>query len=347
MSAIAGMEVINTSDSNTGGSQKTVDERVSEAQKNYANAANIKTDLDRPFGLVFEENQNLKDVQNDFNKGIRETSDQAVSDMEDLYRGVRNTPGTELDEKYGTDFAKEGRYGNLNNKSFDDTLRLSRQADAYNNKPIGKMHLGISYNPSAGQGVGGFETIGYERPKLETQEMRQMRANERLDEMQRGLDVQLQHNITKLPYDAFVKALDNKFGIRVSEADARRAFEQIRAVDRANQKLMKDTKDFNSRYQYKFGMAAGKVMAELAKTNTLQSIIVSNYVFGMPPIPIKDYYTYEFLDPFLRTAIDEIKNDPSLSYNEKVQAIQRTINVCGNMVGQVSDEEAKKFMKLK
>lgn len=326
MSVLSGMEVINIG----GGTAKTSGKTPTSKDPEFVTGGVF----DRPDNLIFEENANLADVQSDFNKGIRETSDQAITDLDNLYQGVRATPGTAIDEKYGQNFAKEGRYGNLNNKSYEDTLRLSREADAYNNKPIEKMHLGISYNPSAGQGVGGFETTGYERPKIETQEMRQMRANERLDEIQRGLDVQLEHNITKLPYDAFVKTMDNKFDIRMNEAESRRMFEQIRAVDRANQKLMKDTKDFNKRYEAKFGVKVGQFMAQLAKTNTLQAMVFSNYVLGFPAFTAQEYYTYKFLDPYIKQVAAHI--DSIQDQEEKMRAWQQFL---GGFSGMLSKNE--------
>lgn len=280
----------------------------------------------------------LKNIQEDFNDDVHEASNQAISDYDDFYQDVKNTPGTELDEKYNQHLVKEGRYGNLNNKSFDDTLKLSREADAYNNKPIGKMHLGISYNPSAGQGVGGFETTGYDRPKIETQEMRQMRANERLDEMQRGLDVQLQHNITKLPYEYFKKTMDEKYNIRTSEAEAKRAFAQIRAVDRAQQTMSQWGTNFEKVFNAKYGILLGPIMAELAKTNTLQSIVFANAALGFSAIPIQDYYTYKFLDPYLKQLMEKgaakYGNDPA----KGLQYLMDTMNMVNGLLGSKAEE---------
>ncbi|MBO4439259.1 MAG: hypothetical protein J5798_07905 [Spirochaetaceae bacterium] len=43
---------------------------------------------------------------------------------------------------------------------------ISEEAVAYNNQPRASMNLGGSYNPSSGVGYGGYETSGYERPKV-------------------------------------------------------------------------------------------------------------------------------------------------------------------------------------
>ena len=266
-----------------------------------------KTSLDTPDPIIYENVPQIKTEQEGFNKDVREAGNQAISDYEQFYKDVLGLNGEKLNETQNQNIAKQGRYGNLNNKNFDDTLKLSREADAYNNKPVGKMHLGISYNPSAGQGVGGFETTGYDRPKIETQEMRQMRANERLDEMQRGLDVQLQHDITKLPYDYFKKTMDEKYNIRMNEAEAKRAMAQISHVSAINQAIMKNTKDFNARFNAKFGLKLGPIIADLAKTNTIQAMVFANYVLGYAALPVEDIYTYEFMDPIIRKGVGEIK----------------------------------------
>ena len=43
---------------------------------------------------------------------------------------------------------------------------ISEEAVAYNNQPRASMNLGGSYNASNGSGYGGYETYGYERPKV-------------------------------------------------------------------------------------------------------------------------------------------------------------------------------------
>ena len=43
---------------------------------------------------------------------------------------------------------------------------ISEEAVAYNNKPRATMNLGGSYNASNGVGYGGYETYGYDRPKV-------------------------------------------------------------------------------------------------------------------------------------------------------------------------------------
>lgn len=96
--------------------------------------------------------------------------------------------------------AQDNPRGNLNNMAFRDTAFRSRIADALNNerhlKPtdIGRrtLHMGATGT--------GADQAGSERwEPIETQEMRQMRANERLDEMTRGYDIERQKRIEDYP----------------------------------------------------------------------------------------------------------------------------------------------------
>ena len=98
--------------------------------------------------------------------------------------------------------AKDSKRGNLNGMSFRDTRLHSRLADALNNerhlKPtdIGRrtLHMGATGT--------GADQAGSERwEPIETQEMRQMRANERLDEIARGNDIERQRRIEDYPLD--------------------------------------------------------------------------------------------------------------------------------------------------
>ena len=98
-------------------------------------------------------------------------------------------------------FAMNSRYGNLNNKRYANTLNLSRMADALNNQRhwIGAK-VGRRTNSS-------FGTNDYQEGHSEhwepinTQEIRQVRANERLDEAQRQQEIGLQSAINRYGFD--------------------------------------------------------------------------------------------------------------------------------------------------
>ena len=97
--------------------------------------------------------------------------------------------------------AKDNPRGNLNRASYNTTLRFSRLADKLNNR--------LRYVPGVPSAGGGFEgevssyiRPGVEKyPSIETEEMRQMAANRRLDERARQAGVDLQSRIQAYPQD--------------------------------------------------------------------------------------------------------------------------------------------------
>lgn len=103
---------------------------------------------------------------------------------------------------YDWNLGKENPRGNLNARTYESTLRMSRLADAVNNRlhwdPGTAATIMTANGPSTlGQGTG---NVGKWEP-METQEMRQMRANERVDERARNAGVDLQSRIQAYPQD--------------------------------------------------------------------------------------------------------------------------------------------------
>lgn len=86
---------------------------------------------------------------------------------------------------------KNDPYGNLNDKSFQSTLNYSRLADRFNNhldwepSTVGRT----TYHLGSTEGTTGN---AYRRQPIETQEMRQMRSNERITDNARMLQTGLQ-----------------------------------------------------------------------------------------------------------------------------------------------------------
>ena len=103
---------------------------------------------------------------------------------------------------YDWNLAQNNPRGNLNQKSYDTTLMMSRLADSVNNRlhwnPGTASTIMTRNGPQTlGQGTGDVEKW----EPIETQEMRQMRANERLDERAREAGVDLQSRIQAYPQE--------------------------------------------------------------------------------------------------------------------------------------------------
>lgn len=97
--------------------------------------------------------------------------------------------------------AKNNPNGNLNNRSFGRTLRQSRIADALNNTRHWRAAK-IGRRTNSGFGTNEYQEGHSERwEPIETQEMRQMRANERLDELTRQRQINRSENIQDYPLE--------------------------------------------------------------------------------------------------------------------------------------------------
>lgn len=134
------------------------------------------------------------------------------------FNGIRDESNTDevrdsLDPNWRNNHAKNNVRGNFNRKSFRSTLNLSRAADALNNK----RHWiagDIGARTNSEFGSTGIELPHSERwEPVETQEMRQMRANEAVDMQARMRDVNRQANLLDYPQELQRQADQSKFGL--------------------------------------------------------------------------------------------------------------------------------------
>lgn len=237
--------------------------------------------------------------------------EKSYKDTDRLRDEVYATPGVSLNPVQNQPLAKNGRYGNLNNKSFSDTLNLSRQADAYNNRPLDLMRLGGHYNAAGGSYDLGVETLGYERPKIETQEMRQMRANENIDTLQRQQDTQLQSAINAKDSEAFKQALTQKFNVQLSDYTINKTMENHYRTQTFMNMINKDYDKWRKIFDAKFGTEMGKFIYELAQTNNLLANQIMNIVYGMGTFSRDQAYNnalYSMVEDFCK------KNNYSMTY---------------------------------
>lgn len=134
-----------------------------------------------------------------------------------------------VDPNYNKNQAKNGVQGNLNRLNFNDTLDLSRKADALNNRRWWRGEdIGARTNSGFGSsGIGIGRSTRYE--PVETEEMRQMSANRALDKYARERQIgraetakdynqRLQENADKLRFE-----LASRIGI--SEVDLLRSMQ--------------------------------------------------------------------------------------------------------------------------
>lgn len=136
----------------------------------------------------------LDEALNDTNKQNKNitTAMQQQSAIQNAYdqgvkQGISNVYDTNL---------KNNPLGNLNNMSADDTLAASRAADAYNNRlRYMQGDIGARTFTMGSTGIAD-PTINKVAP-IETQEMRQMRANESIDNLVRQQQANLAADIER------------------------------------------------------------------------------------------------------------------------------------------------------
>ena len=97
-------------------------------------------------------------------------------------------------EHYDHNLAMNNPRGNLNGLSGARTRNLSRMADAYNNATRWDPGL-AGRRTNSSFGTSNMQNSSYYKDKIDTQEMKQMRANERIDEQVRGYDAKRQDRV--------------------------------------------------------------------------------------------------------------------------------------------------------
>ena len=194
---------------------------------------------------------------------------------------VINTPGQTLNpqEDQKGNYAKTGgSKGSLTGKDFSNTLNLMRRADKYNNKPVENM---IHYGSYKGSGIQNLGT-GYERPKIETEEMREMERNRALDAQQKQLMVQLQDAINRKDVEAFKSAYEQIFGITLSETQIIEAMRQWTQQQQITNTATKDIASWQKKFMRSFDEETLNYLMQLSETDNQLSQLLTNAMYGLP-----------------------------------------------------------------
>ena len=190
--------------------------------------------------------------------------------QEDEAKEIRDDSNTDavrdkMDPYWKNNHAMNNYRGNLNGKSFQSTLNLSRAADALNNKRWWNPGtLGRTTNSKFGSEA---STMGKSErwEPIETQEMRQMRQNEKVEERVRNRDVDRQADTQDYALDLQKKADEARFNIsqalNVSDKDVEQALRtaahnvnmSLPAQTRANQMITNFLKEIELYTDTKWG----------------------------------------------------------------------------------------------
>lgn len=164
--------------------------------------------------------------------GIRELTDEAIGNK------------SKLNENQNVNLGKNNPQGNLNNMSFGRTLALSRAADRYNNKPTGKITT-----MRGGSAVDGLQVSQYDpynRPQIETEEMRQMQKNRRIDEARQMMRAALQGKVDQWTYDRYQDLAEQLALYNTSDYEFKNQINQFITQALVNSYVVKDLNMYNT-----------------------------------------------------------------------------------------------------
>lgn len=128
-----------------------------------------------------------------------------------------------VDPYFSTNQAWQDKYGNLNKKTYDATLAMSRLGDTLNNEL--RLVPGKAGTTAASRSI---NTVQKYEP-IDTQEMRQMRSNEAAADLARQESIKLQSDTQRMSYDAQQRAMQSTANVAqligTSEVELNRAWQ--------------------------------------------------------------------------------------------------------------------------
>ncbi len=204
--------------------------------------------------------------------------DQASIKSRGLFTDQLETPNESLSKDYNANYAKDGgQYGRFNNKDYRTTLRLAREADAYN-AGFAPTMMTTGYNSG-----GGVDIEQVQRPKLETMETRAMEQAERLDTNQKELAQELQNAINHKNLDAFKQLYTQLYGIQLSSAAAKSMLYSQLASQKLANTLAKNLSLYQTQLaRYMSADTAQRVMQMAIRDPLLGQMVASAFGLTTP-----------------------------------------------------------------
>ena len=252
-----------------------------EAQKAAEGGATKVTTEARQFykpKLVDQTARDDRQGQTDkFSGELNNAVNTADTETQGLYGEQLDTNKSRLNPWQKSNYATDGgQYGRWNNRNYARTLRLAREADAYNNAPREKV-----------QSVGTFRTGGprdfgyaYDKPKLETMETRAMDQTVNLDTNQKQLAQSLQDAVNHKDYNAFIQAYAQRYGLVLSKEQAEVAMRQFSRQSEIQQILSKDLTQFQQEFMRGFNAETAATVYNLAGQNEKYAVLLADILLG-------------------------------------------------------------------
>lgn len=184
-----------------------------------------------------------------------------------------------LDSNHNNNVAKgQSQYGMYNNKDYATTLRLAREADAYNQMPREQlMSIGT-------RNTGGIKNLGYgyEKPELQTMETRAMNQALGLDTAQKQLAQQLQAAVNANDFEMFKQLVTQKLGLELSDYEMQNLFNQYTRSLQLQNIVTKDLTEFKDEWSRHFNMASATTVYNMLLEDENWAVYASDILLGVP-----------------------------------------------------------------
>lgn len=181
-------------------------------------------------------NNNIKTTDKDLRGSRDHHADKTRGYTQEQY----DTDPTSLNKNQNANYAKDGgQFGRFNNRDYNTTLRLAREADAYNAMPVDHMFIGTR---------GGVQDLGtgIDKPKLETMETRAMDQAIQLDTEQKQKGIDLQAKVNAKDWEAFKDNFKQLYEANMHTMDKEQMYATEARVKQLAQYLDKDKQLFNA-----------------------------------------------------------------------------------------------------
>ena len=238
----------------------------------------VSKELEVPAQSKVDESRQQKESDRQVTEGrIRQNTDEMIKSKGNL------------NENQNVNLAKNNPQGNLNSRSFGKTLALSRAADRYNNKPID--YITTMRGGSAVNGLELSQLDPYKRPRIETEETRQMERNRRIDEARQMLRTGLQGKVDQWTYDRMLDMANQLAVLNVSDDQYRNMLNQYTTQSLVQQYITKDLGLFNDMLRrYGITMDAATILKATQNSDTVTAVMAG--MFGLGDAPKReDVYT--------------------------------------------------------
>ena len=271
-------------------------------------------------GIVQEDTEkHNRRVKNETDQDIDASTGKAKTGTRDLTEEQYDTDPTKLNKWQNSDYARNGgQYGRLNNRNYNTTLRLAREADRYNQAPRENfMVFGNGYKG----GMGTQKIDRYEKPQLETMETRAMNQSWNLDTNQKMLAQALQDAVNHKDLEAFKDAYKQLYGIELDEMQAELAFTQLARTMQVQNIFSKDSQRWMSYFNRAFGAETALTIYNMVDNNPMAANMLAGQLLNgtMPPDQFE-----KFVQEFEQTSYERYKASGMSDTDAKKQAALET-----------------------